>query len=217
VADLRDLKEQLLTVQIQKAEAELETVKRANTREAAKGQHHGSYQYVGGVEEATVHMLIGEMEIWSRSHEGEPCTISFNTQGGAAFDGFALFDYLRSLRTRGHHVTTRGIGLVASMGSILLQAGDHRVITPRSWMLIHEVQAISAGSFSKMEDDMKFNRRLQNLALDVYTERSNWSRQKFVKNWTRKDFWLSPEEALKAGLVDEIENTIDAGIKKEAK
>lgn len=215
VSNLSELRSELLQVQIAQKNEELLAMKRVNQRDSAKGQEHGSYQYVGPVEEGAVHLMIGELATWSRANPGAPLTLTFNSQGGAAFDGFALFDFLRGLRAKGHKVTTAGLGLVASMGSVLLQAGDHRVMAPRSWMLIHEIQGVVAGNFSKMEDDMKFNKRLQDQALAIYLERSTWTKAKLVKHWTRKDFWLSPDEALAAGFIDEISD-IDAGIVSDA-
>lgn len=203
--DLRDLKARLMEAELKRVEAEVFQLELENRKIAAKGAQHGAYQYVGAVEEGAVHILIGELSSWSRANPEAPLTLFLNSQGGGAFDGFALFDFLQELRRKGHHVTIKGIGLVASMGSILLQAADERVMSPRAWMLIHEVQGVSAGSFSKMEDDIKFNKRLQNMALDIYTDRCNWTRARIVKNWTRKDFWLSAEEALEAGFCDRIE------------
>lgn len=164
----------------------------------------GEFVFVGPVTEEPVHDLIEKLDIWSRNHPKADIVITINSQGGVVLDGFALYDFIQSLRKRGHHVTTKSMGLAASMGGILLQAGDERVMTKRSWMLVHEVQGIAEGSFSEMKNVMKFNERLQEQALDILASRCSWTRGKIKKLW-KDDLWLDAPDALKAGFVDRIE------------
>lgn len=186
------------TAKAEMAELELKYLK-------ARPQAKGSFAFVGPVHEDSVHRLIDKLEIWSETHPKGEIELTINSQGGSVLDGFALYDYLQALKARGHKLTTVGVGMVASMGGVLLQAGDERIMSPRCWLLIHEVQGLTAGSFSQMEDDMKFNERLQDQALDILAERSTLSRRQIKNRWKRKDWWISASEALTGGFVDNIE------------
>lgn len=165
----------------------------------------GFFHLFDGVDDATVYDLMHRMDTWSAIHPNVPITFCINCPGGSVISGNALFDFLLELRRRGHHLTTKCIGMAASMGGILFQAGDERVITPRSWVLIHEVQGIVAGSFSEMEDDMRFNERLQEQALAILVERSTLSKRAIKAKWRKKDWWIDSAEAIKFGFADRIE------------
>ena len=164
---------------------------------------NGEFSLIGPVDEE-IYDLMHRMDIWSRNHPGDGIVLTINSPGGTVVDGFAFYDFLQVLKKRGHHIVTRGIGMQASMGGILLQAGDHRIMSPRSWMLIHEVQGIAEGSFSEMTNLVKFNSRLQEQALDILAQRTKWTKAKIKKTWIQ-DTWMDALDALNAGFVDEVE------------
>lgn len=195
----------LLEAEIRETSAKAEMAELELKYLKARPQAKGHFAFVGPVCEDTVHRLIDKLEIWSETHPGGAITLTINSQGGSVIDGFALYDYLQALKARGHKLTTVGVGMCASMGGVLLQAGDERIVGPRCWLLIHEVQGITAGSFSQMEDDMKFNERLQAQALDILAERSLLTRKQIQNRWKRKDWWLDAADSLKGGFVDKIE------------
>lgn len=165
---------------------------------------NGEFALIGPVDD-DIYDLMHKMDIWSRNHPKADITLVINSPGGTVVDGFAFYDFLQILKRRGHYITTKGLGLQASMGGILLQVGDHRTMSPRSWMLIHEVQGIADGSFSEMSNLVKFNERLQNQALDILAAKSAWTRAKIKKTWVA-DTFLDANDALQAGFVDEVED-----------
>lgn len=173
---------------------------------STESRNYGEFHFVGGVTEARVARMIEDMAAWSKLNAEQPITLYINSQGGSVIDGFAFYDFLQSLRKKGHKITTVGLGLTASMGSVLLQAGDERVMSKHCWMLVHEVQGLAEGSFSEMTNVLSFNKRLQDQALDIYTQRGTWSRASFKKKW-KDDMWLSAEDAIKAGLADRVEES----------
>ena len=78
--------------------------------------------------------------------------------GGYITDGLALYDHLQELKLRGHHLTTIGLGAVASMGPVLLQAGSHRVLGANAFLMLHEA---SAGTGRKVWEMKRICRALQ--------------------------------------------------------
>jgi ATP-dependent Clp endopeptidase proteolytic subunit ClpP len=153
----------------------------------------------GGVEDA-----INWTGMWSRRNPGSDITIVFNSPGGGVFPGFALFDHIQALRAKGHKVITEARGMVASMGTILLQAGDERVVGPNAHVMIHEVSAQALGKTSELEDTVQLVNRLQDKALDALGERSTMTKRQIKAKWKRKDWWLDAEEAVELGFADRI-------------
>lgn len=162
--------------------------------------------FVGSVAKDSALAAIDKLHMFHRLSPGEPITITFNSPGGSVIDGMALFDYIRFLRDEGHHITIIALGYAASMAGILLQAADTRVMAKGAWLLIHEVAFGAAGKIGEVEDMYRFGERLKDQAAQIFIERSGGKldRETLDRNWTRKDWWLSAEEALALGLIDEI-------------
>ena len=154
---------------------------------------------------SNVDTWIDTLEHWERRDPGEPITIRINSPGGDVLDGFALLDTVLRLRRNGHHVTTHGLGMIASMATILMQAGDERILDKNAWFMIHEVGAGIRGKSSEMRDELKFIDKLEDRLLDILAERSTMTKRQIKTLWTRTDKWMSADEALKLGFVDRVE------------
>jgi len=115
-----------------------------------------TYTFYDEVSEDSVKNCLAELSSWSRRFPAKPIILILNSPGGEVIAGLALFDYILKLRSDGHHVTVIVLGMVASMGGILLQAGDTRVMGKYSQLLIHEVSAGTSGILPAMEDSVAF-------------------------------------------------------------
>lgn len=193
------------------AEARLSTVEAENleldvAEYRAEAQRHGVYHFVGPVGEQSVKSCIEDLDKWSRRDPGCDFTLILNTPGGDVIDGLALYDFItQDLReNRGHKVTTVARGYAASMGGILLQAGDERLIGKNAYVLIHEVSSGAIGKVSELEDEFKFTKRLQERLVCILAERSTLNESEIKKRWRRKDWWISSDEATELGFADRI-------------
>jgi ATP-dependent protease ClpP protease subunit len=90
------------------------------------------------------------------------------------------------------------------MAGILLQAGDVRWIGHQSWMMIHRAAFGAIGKTFEVEDEVKLVKRIEYRILDVFVSRSKLSRSKIQRNWNRKDWWITADECIEMGLVDEL-------------
>jgi ATP-dependent Clp endopeptidase proteolytic subunit ClpP len=205
------LAEQRTWAEIRKLQLETERVRldlaaaRRRERDAVADPAEAHvYTFYAGVEADSVQACMAELGQWSRREPGSPITVIFNSPGGSVLDGLALFDYLRRLRTSGHHVTTMALGRAASMGAVLLQAGDRRVIGANAFLLIHEVHNTSAGKMSELEDGIDFTRRLQKRLQAILAERSSLTDVQIARRWARKEWWLDADEAVSVGLADAV-------------
>ena len=147
---------------------------------------------------------MNKLTQWARRHPGCDIEIVFSSGGGSIIDGFVLFDFIQELRSRGHYVTTGSLGMAASMAGILLQAGDHRWIGHQAWLMIHRAAFGAIGKTFEIEDEVAWIKRIEARILDIFEKRSTLTKVKIKRNWDRKDWWISSDEALELGLVDEI-------------
>jgi ATP-dependent Clp protease protease subunit len=193
-----------LEIDTERAEIELEALRRQERDAGAEARAAHVYTFYSGVDAESVAQCLAELGTWSRRDPACPITVIFNSAGGSVLDGLALFDYLRRLRTLGHHVTTLALGRAASMGAVLLQAGDTRVIGENAFLLVHEVSHLSAGRVSELEDSVEFTRRLQKRLLAILASRSTLTEREIQNRWARKEWWLDANEAVQLGLADSL-------------
>jgi ATP-dependent Clp endopeptidase proteolytic subunit ClpP len=188
----------------EKAEIELEDTRRKSAIARAADVEHAEYMFYDGVNWDSVKAAIGDLNVLSRRHAGQPLTIVLNSPGGTVLPGLALYDHIRDLSARGHHITTKVRGMAASMGGILLQAGDTRVVGPEALVLIHEVSAGTIGKVSEMQDRVNFSKLLWDKLAKILARRSKMSAEEIQKATYKFDWWISAEEAVEKGFADQI-------------
>ena len=191
-------------LKVEGAHVELRALQRAEKLELSKDKYHHLYQFYTEVNDLSVDGCMEMLSYWSRTEPGCAMEIVFNSPGGSVLAGLALFDFIRALRSEGHHVTTHTLGYAASMAGILLQAGDKRVMGQEAWVLIHEISFGAVGKIGEIEDTTEWVKKMQKRILNIFAERSKLTVAQIEKKWKRTDWWLSSDECLKAGLIDEI-------------
>jgi ATP-dependent Clp endopeptidase proteolytic subunit ClpP len=210
--DLRELKAQLLAQEIRQASAEADIAEfdRASRfdierdRQVKPGRIRHLY-INDAIQGMMVDTWIDALNHWSLRDPGQPIEITINSPGGSVLDGLAIYDTILRLRRKGHHVTTRGTGLIASMATILMQAGDERILDANSWFMVHEVSAGARGTSSDMEEQVAFVKRLNDRLHGILAERSTLSKKQILNRTKKKDDWLSAEEAVALGFADKVE------------
>lgn len=162
------------------------------------------FDFTSEVTYGKVRDAMNTMWAWHAHRPGEPMTLRLMTPGGDVLAGLALFDSIRLIEEAGTPVTTLGVGMVASMGAILLQAGGTRQTTPNTYLMVHEISSVGVGRLSEILDEAKFSAKVQDRLLDILCERATISRTLVKRRWARKDWWLDASAAIEAGFVDEI-------------
>ncbi len=193
----------------QEAEISLASKKRAEKDELAKDAHHYVYVFDDAVSEASVKKCIQQLNTWTRQKKNCKIEIQINSPGGAVIDGFALIDYITSLREQGHTIDIVALGVAASMAGVILQAADKRIIGKNAFLLIHEAQFGAVGTFGKIEDQVKFVELMHDKIVSLFALRAlpinpKTTKSAIKRKWSRKDWWMNAEDAYKYGFVDEI-------------
>lgn len=195
------------------AEAAAEQVQIATERERWKRQvelssdaHRSCYRLSGTINESSVSKTMDSLTVWRRLHpEADQLKFVINSPGGSVVEGVALFDTLRSLSQSGVRVVTVVTGMAASMGAILSQAGDLRIIMPNASFMLHEAAFMAGGKTSEVEDRTEWVRMIEKRFADIIAERSTLTSKQLIARWSRKDWWMLAEEATtKFGFFDRL-------------
>lgn len=136
------------------------------------------------------------------SQSNEDITIYINSPGGSVTSGLMIYDTIKYVKS---DVSTIGIGLSASMASILLMAGTKgkRKILTHGRVMLHELSTATDG---KISDILIFTNEIQKThktLSNIIVENSTLSHSQ-VESELKKDFWLDSNQALKLGIVDKI-------------
>lgn len=133
--------------------------------------------------------------------EGGELEVHLNSPGGDIFDGLAIY---QALKDHPATVTMHIDGLAASIASVIAQAGDRIVMAPKASMMIHDGWTMAVGNAADMRKTADLLDKQSQIIASVYADRTGLSAD-FWRDRMASDTWYDANEALEAGLVDEIE------------
>jgi ATP-dependent protease ClpP protease subunit len=144
-----------------------------------------------------------------------PITVHMNTDGGDWYHGMAMFRAIRACRS---HVAVTAWGYACSMGSVILQAADTRIVARNCVVMIHDgTGGIPPGAGAKTEEAWAEQSKKTRIEMyQIYLERMKAADPRMtlrrVEEMCSHDRIFSPEEAVEAGLADWVMDTFeDAG------
>ena len=125
-----------------------------------------------------------------------------NSPGGYVTSGFAIYDCMKSLKS---DVSTICTGFAASMGSILLSAGEKgkRFIQPHARVMIHQPSGGARGVASDIEITAMEILKTKELSARLLAENCGQPFEKVMKDFNR-DHWMGAEESVAYGIADKI-------------
>lgn len=123
-----------------------------------------------------------------------------NSYGGDVFAGLSTVDTIRSIKSK---VYTYVEGAAASAATLITACGAKRFIGKHSFMLIHQLSSISAGTFEQLEDNHENNKRLMSLIKSIYKQYTKIP-MKELEGILKHDIWMDSESCLSHGLVDSV-------------
>ena len=156
------------------------------------------------VNHVTASLIIAQMLFLESEDPDKEISFYINSPGGSITDGMAIVDTMNYIKCP---VSTICVGLAASMGSVLLTCGakGKRFATPNSEILIHQpwISGGLAGQTTEIKihaDHMVKTREKLNKLL---SEKTGQSLEQIEKD-TERDHYMTAQEALEYGLIDEI-------------
>lgn len=136
-----------------------------------------------------------------RALDATELTVHLNSPGGEVFEGFAIYQALRNHKAT---VTIQVDSLAASIASVIAMAADTLVMGPRATMMIHDALTVSMGNASEMRQTADLLDKMSDNIAATYAEKAGGDAS-FWRDRMRDETWYSAEEALEAGLIDQIE------------
>ena len=134
--------------------------------------------------------------------KNDPITIYINSPGGEVYSCLGLYDVMQLFINQGYVIRTINIGLAASAAAVILLAGSkgYRYCLPNSTVMLHQPSSGTYGTITDMKIAVEEGDRLKKLLNDIVIQHASEQ----VVELMERDAWISPEEALKFNLIDEI-------------
>ena len=135
----------------------------------------------------------------------ETIDVRINSMGGQVFEGLAIFN---ALDRHPATITTHVDGMAASIASIIALAGETVNIAENAFMMIHNPHGFSMGDANAMRKMADVLDTLAGSLADTYSAKTGKS-EKVIRAMMDEETWFNSEEALEAGLVDEVTAKMD--------
>ena len=148
---------------------------------------------------------ITEYNLMEDDVKPERITLMINSGGGIVFWAWMLIDAIKMSEIP---VVTVGQGLVASCGVLTLMAGDKRIVTHNTSIMSHTYSWGSGGKEGELMAKVKEFEMASARMLEHYMKCTGKSEKYVRKNLLHAhDEWMTPDEAKKYGIVDEVWET----------
>lgn len=148
------------------------------------------------------HMKIGDV-VCSASDALESVTVEINSPGGSVFEGQRIYSALREMSSRGVEVSTTVNGLAASMGSVILMAGDIRSMTKGSRIMIHEASTMAWGDARTMRRNADLLESISSEIAGIYAERTGGDLEA-LRALMLAETWMDANQAKELGFINQI-------------
>ncbi len=154
------------------------------------------------VNEHTANSVVAQLLHLAYVDPQADISLYINSPGGSVYDGMAIYDTMNFIKP---DVATYGIGLQASMGAFLLSSGakGKRFCLPHAKVMIHQPSSGTHGKVTDMEIDMKETLEVKEMLAKIMAKNTGQKLAK-VKSDMEHDYWMTPDEAVKYGLIDKV-------------
>jgi len=151
-------------------------------------------------DESAKHVVDRLLYLNNLSHD--EITLVINSPGGYVTSGFSIYDTIKQIESP---VATVCSGLAASMGSILLSAGDKgkRYIQKHARVMIHQPSGGAQGQASNIEIQAREIIKTKEIGARILAAKCGQDFDKVMKDFDR-DYWMNADESLAYGIADHI-------------
>lgn len=159
--------------------------------------------FVGdAVDDNVANVVIAQLLFLEKEDPERDVLLYINSPGGSVSAGFAIYDTMQFIRP---DVATYCLGMAASMAAVILAAGTKgkRYALPNSTILLHQVAGGFKGQASDIDIQAKEILRLKLLLNEILAEHTGQDLAT-VERDTDRDNFMTPEEAVAYGIIDEV-------------
>jgi ATP-dependent Clp protease protease subunit len=139
--------------------------------------------------------------------DGKPINLTISSGGGSVTEGMGIADLVANYP---EETTATGIGLVASIATVVLLAADNVKMTENAFMMIHRPWSYTMGNADELEATAELLDKMEAKLLDIYTasvikrKGDQKNLKEIITNMMAAETWLTAQEALEFGFIDEI-------------
>ncbi len=156
----------------------------------------------GEVTDDLADLIVAQLLFLEAEGPDKDISLYINSPGGSVSAGLAIYDTMQYIKSP---VSTICVGRAASMGAFLLAAGEKgkRYSLPHSDIMIHQPLGGAQGQASDIKIQAEKILKMRELLNEILAKRTGQSLEKIALD-TDRDFYLSAEEALEYGIIDEV-------------
>ena len=155
-----------------------------------------------GINDQIANLIVAQL-LWLDSQDPDrEISVYINSPGGIIYHGLAIYDTMQQVRAP---VRTVAVGVTASMGTMLLAAGTEgrRYALPHATIHMHPAGGGAQGYAPDVEIQYKELQRMQDMLHELLAKHTGQKVEKVADDFDR-DRWMSAEEAVEYGIVDEV-------------
>ena len=154
------------------------------------------------VNDYTANVIQAQLLYLDSVDSDKDISIYLNTPGGSVYAGLGIYDTMQFVKSR---VATICTGMAASMGAVLLVAGEKgmRAALPHSRVMIHQPMGGIQGQASDIEITAKEILKLKDELYQIISDHSGQSMDK-IRQDADRDYWMTAAEAMEYGMIDKV-------------
>ncbi len=153
----------------------------------------------GEINESSANIIISELLYLDSLNHEEIC-LYINSPGGEVSSGFAIFDTIHFIKSE---VRTIVVGMAASMAAFLLASGNIRCALQNAEIMIHQPLGGIQGQATDIKIVAEHILKMKKKLIQILAEKTK-KEESIIERDMERDFYMSSEEALQYGLIDEI-------------
>jgi len=157
---------------------------------------------VGPINDAVANVVVAQLLFLESENPDKEIHLYINSPGGSISSGMAIYDTMQFIKP---DVSTLCIGIAASMGAFLLQAGakGKRFVLPNSTVMIHQPLGGFQGQATDIEIHAKYILSLRERLYILMAQHTGRSIEDIARD-SERDKFLNAVEAVEYGLVDKV-------------
>ncbi len=154
------------------------------------------------IDDAVANTLIAQLLFLDTENSNEDIKIYINSPGGSVTSAMAMYDTIQHVKS---DVSTICIGQAASAAAVLLAAGTKgkRMALPNARIMIHQVMGGVEGQQKDVEIQAREMLRMKNQINEILVKHTGQTIKKIEQD-TDRDYFMSPDEAKKYGIIDKV-------------
>lgn len=147
-----------------------------------------------------VSKIIRAVEMLARDGSGKAIHIKISSFGGDPYIAMGFYDFIKTLEVE---IITEVVGMAMSAATVMFLAGDTRLMSPNSTIMVHTVSTLSMGRAYEIKGESEECDRIINRFCKIYSDETTLTQAQWKRKIKYEDIYIDQEEALKLGFLTE--------------